>query len=225
MRFRWRWAGNVGAAWIVVGAVWAVAVGSPLWLAWFAAVALAGAFIAGAANQVTLARAYLAGPALLYAVRADFGAVAVVVAVAGLTDLLDGTVARRFGSPTNFGGGLDPVVDCIFMGALAIGLAVAGVFPVWLALVVLARYLLPALVGGALIAAGRRPQLRHTLTGQVSTTLNLVLLGGAALLRGLKQDPGNLVTGAEIVLPIATLATFVHLGIAARRPAVEPGRA
>ena len=215
----------MSAAWIVAGTAWAVAVGSPFWLAWFAAAGLAGAFIAGAANQVTAARAYLAGPAFLYAVRGDFGAVAVVVAVAGLTDLLDGTVARRFGSPTNFGGGLDPVVDCVFMGALGVGLAVAGVFPMWLALVVLARYVLPALVGGALIAAGRRPQLRHTLTGQVSTTLNLVLLGGAALLRGLGQDPGNVVTGAEIVLPIATVATFVHLGWAVRRPVGEPGRA
>ena len=212
----------MSTAWLAAGAIWAASVLSPSWLIWFLGVALVGAFIPGAANQVTVARAYLAGPAFLYAVRDDFGAVAVLVALAGLTDLLDGTVARRFGSPTNFGGGLDPVVDCVFMGALGIGLAVAGVFPMWLAAVVFARYLLPALAGGALIAAGRRPQLRHTLTGQISTTLNLVLLGGAALLRGLKLDPGNLVTGAELVLPIATIATFVHLGIATRRPVGEP---
>ncbi len=60
----------------------------------------------------------------------------------------------------------------------------------------------------------------------MSTTLNLVLLGGVALLRGLNQDPGNLVIGAEIVLPIATAATFIHLAIALRRgPVADPGAA
>ena len=61
--------------------------------------------------------------------EAEIGARA-TVALAGLTDLVDGTVARRFKSPTNFGGGLDPVVDGLFAAALAFGLAFGGVFPV-----------------------------------------------------------------------------------------------
>lgn len=179
-----------------------------------------------AANQVTLVRAYLAVPVLVLALRGDFGAVAIVVAVAGLSDMVDGTVARRFSKPSQLGGALDPVVDGLFMGALVAGLAIGGTIPVWLALVVIARYLLPALVGGLLLALGRKPELRHTLTGQVSTVLILVLVGGSCLLRGLNQEASGLIKGAEIVIPIATLATFVHLGWAAsRRPArvVEAG--
>jgi hypothetical protein len=65
---------------------------------------------------------------------------------------------------------------------------------------------------------GRRPELRHTLTGQISTVLILVLLGGICLFRGLGQDPGTLVPAAEVVIPIATAATFVHLAVALRRP-------
>ncbi len=176
----------LGLAWTFLAAMpWPVA-------GWFVIVAVAGAFVPGEANQVSLARAYLAAPAAAYAQRGDFGALAVTVALAGLTDLVDGTVARRFKSPTNFGGGLDPVVDGLFAAALAFGLAFGGAFPVWLAVVVTARYFLPAIVG-------------------------------VALLRGLRQDPGNLVIGAEIVLPIATAATFVHLAYAAwRRPAPQP---
>ena len=212
------------AIYVVLGLAWAALTGASwTFLPWLVLVAMAGAFVPGEANQVSLARAYLAVPALVYAARGSFGALAVVVAVAGLTDLVDGTVARRFKSPTTFGGGLDPVVDGLFMAALGFGLAVGGVFPIWLAVVVAARYFLPAIAGAVIIAMGRKPELRHTLTGQVSTALNLVLLGGVALLRGLDQDPGNLVIGAEIVLPIATVATFVHLAFAAfRRPAREP---
>lgn len=213
-----------GLVYLVLGLVWISLTQPPLYLiAWLFVVVVVGSYIPGEANQVTLARAYLAVPAFAYATTGRLGLLAVVVAVAGVTDLLDGTVARRFSGPSQLGGALDPVVDGVFTGGLVIGLAVGGFLPAWLALVVIARYLLPALAGGALIAMGRRPDLRHTLTGQVSTVLILVLIGGVALLRGLNQDASALLTAAEVVIPIATLATFVHLGfVAFRRPAGLP---
>lgn len=210
-----------GLFYLVIGLVWIWITEPPLYLiAWLFLVAVAGSYVPGEANQVSLARAYLAVPALAYATSGRFGLLAVVVAVAGLTDLVDGTVARRFGRPSQFGGALDPVVDGVFMGALCIGLAIGGFMPLWLALVVIARYLLPALAGGLLIASGRRPELRHTLTGQVSTTLILVLIGGVCLFRGLNQDASGLLNAAEVVIPVATIATYVHLAFALRRPAV-----
>ena len=209
---------GASAVYVVLGLAWALLTGVQWWWAqWFVVVGIAGAFVPGLANQVTLARAYLAAPALLYALRGDFGFLAVCVALAGLTDMVDGTVARRFAVPSQLGGALDPVVDGLFMGALVVGLAVGGTLPWWLSLVVIARYLLPALAGGLLMALGRRPELKHTLTGQVSTTLILVLIGGVCLLQGLHQDAGGLLLGAEVVLPVATVATYVHLGLSLRR--------
>jgi phosphatidylglycerophosphate synthase len=196
-----------------------------VYIAWFWAVAIAGCFVPGIANQVSLARAYLAAPALAYSVApSHLGPLAVVLAVGGLTDLVDGTIARRFDRPSTLGGGLDPVVDGLFLGAVAVGLAVGGTFPVWLGLVIVARYLLPALGGLALIAAHRRPELRHTVTGQISTSLIIVLLGGICLFRFMNQDASNVVIGAEIVIPIATIATMVHLALLARRPAASAPR-
>jgi phosphatidylglycerophosphate synthase len=93
----------------------------------------------------------------------------------------------------------------------------AGAIPLWLAVVALARYVLPAAGGAVLLLRHKRIEFRHTVTGQISTTLNLVLIGGVALLRGLNLDPRNLVIGAEIVIPIATVATFVHLAFVLRR--------
>ena len=214
-----------GVVSLLLGVLWALAAGFPVALAGFVLVAAIGAFLPGPANQVSLARAYLAAPALAYSLHRDFAFLAVVVAIASVTDLVDGTIARRFATPSNFGGGLDPVVDGVFTGGLVIGLAVGGAFPLWLALVVIARYLLPALAGGALIAMGRRPELRHTLTGQVSTVLILVLVGGVCLFRGLNQDASGLVNAAQVVIPLATVATYVHLAFALRRPvsAPEPG--
>jgi cardiolipin synthase (CMP-forming) len=214
-----------GLVYLVLGLAWISVTQPPLYLiGWLMLVAVAGSYIPGEANQVTLARAYLAVPAFAYATTGQLGLLAVVVAVAGVTDLVDGTIARRFSKPSQLGAALDPVVDGVFTGGLVIGLAAGGTLPVWLALVVIARYALPALAGGALIAMGRRPDLRHTLTGQVSTVLILVLVGGVCLFRGLRQDASGLLNAAEVVIPIATVATFVHLGFAAfRRPAVSAG--
>ena len=205
--------------WLAAGVAWEVAGGDWRVVGWFVIVGAVSVFVPGLANHVTLARAYLAGPGFYFAVRGEFAAVAVVVALAGLSDLVDGTVARRFGSPTRLGGGLDPVVDGLFMGALCVGLGVGGTIPLWLAAVVIARYVLPSLGGGLLLATGWKGDLRHTLTGQVSTLLILVLVGGVCLFRALRQDAGGWLNAAEVVIPIATIATFVHLAWAARRPA------
>jgi cardiolipin synthase len=180
-------------------------------------------FIPGEANQVSMARAHLAAPAFVYAVApGQLGLLALVLAVAGLSDLVDGTIARRFARPSTLGGGLDPVVDGVLLGAVAVGLAVGGIFPLWLAVVIVGRYLLPALGGLVLIYLHRRPELRHTVSGQISTALIIILIGGICLFRFMNQDATNVVIGAEVVIPITTLATFIHLGWVARRPVATP---
>jgi cardiolipin synthase len=219
-----------GAIYLVLGVlwVWLAQPPGPAWLlvAWFGVVAAVEAFIPGEANQVSFARAQLAAPAFVYSVApGHLGLLAVVLAVAGLSDLVDGTIARRFARPSTLGGGLDPVVDGVLLGGAAIGLAIGRVFPLWLAGVIVARYALPALGGLVLISMRRRPELRHTLSGQVSTALIIILVGGICLFRFMNQDATNVVIGAEVVIPVTTVATFIHLGWVARRPAAaaEPG--
>jgi phosphatidylglycerophosphate synthase len=199
------WAGAIG--WVVLAHPrWSV----PL-LAWFCLLVAVSLMLPGAANQVTLARAYLAGPAFVYAVApSGLGALAAVVAMAGFSDLLDGAVARRMRT-TRLGGGLDPVTDGIFFGAVAIGLAVGGAYPVWVAAVVVLRYLVPALAGAALLLLHRPVQLRHTPVGQVSTLLIGVVLGGVALLRGLGFDATWLLLTGMVVVPVTTLGTWANL--------------
>ncbi len=187
-------------------------------LAWFASAALLGIWLSGLANQLSLTRAHLAVPALVYTLEPGklMELVGVVVA-GGLSDVLDGYVARRWEGTTRLGGGLDPVVDGILFGAVAAGLAGGGALPLWLAAAVVGRYALPALGGAVLLAGGRRPELRHTPLGQASTVLIAVLLGGIALLRGLDRSPMLVVEVAEVAIPVAALATFANLVWANRR--------
>jgi cardiolipin synthase (CMP-forming) len=198
--------------------------GLELLVAWFAALALAGAFVPGLANQITLSRAHLAGPAVVYSLLPGrLVELAAVVGLAGLSDVVDGTVARRLGGPSRLGGALDPVMDGVLFGAVAVALSAGGLYPLWLALVVVARYAVPALAGASLILAGRRPALRHTPLGQASTALVAVLLGALALARGLGWDVGGLLTASEVLVPLAALLTFANLVAANRRAILGRG--
>lgn len=154
----------------------------------------------------------LAVPAYLFALRpSTLGALAVTVAIAGASDLVDGTIARRLDRPSKLGAALDPIADGVFYGSVAVGLAVGGAYPAWLAGVVVARYLLPVVVGGVLLRRGRLPRLRHTFFGQLSTTLMAVLLGGLALARGIGLPTAAIVTAAVVLFPVVTLLAWVEL--------------
>jgi len=80
---------------------------------------------------------------------------AIVFAVGGWTDLLDGYLARRWMISTRTGAWLDPLADKLLVGAPIVTLAVLGRFPVWAAVVILVR---EALVTGIRIYLGSRGQ-------------------------------------------------------------------
>lgn len=215
-----------GAVYLVLTGVWLATAAPPgprlAYEVWFIALVFAGARLPNPADQVTIARAYLALPAFVYALSgSSFGVLASVVAVAGLTDVVDGAVARRFGTPTQLGGGLDPVVDGIFFGAVAVGLAVGGAYPGWLAAVVVLRYALPAAAAATLLASGRRPELRHSVLGQFATLVVALLLGLVALLRGLGQDASAVVRVAEVVIPLASVGAIANLAWDSRHSWLE----
>lgn len=75
-------------------------------------------------NTLTVLRILLIIPFVLYFVRDQVFQAAVVLAVSGLTDMLDGMIARRFHQFTELGQMLDPLADKMTQGAVAICLAV-----------------------------------------------------------------------------------------------------
>ena len=75
---------------------------------------------------------------------------ALLIAIAGLTDFLDGLLARKLNQVTALGLFLDPVADKLFALMLIIELIFFRAFPIWLAIAVIARDL-AILIGGSVI--------------------------------------------------------------------------
>jgi cardiolipin synthase len=85
---------------------------------------------------------------LLFA-QEDRAKAAALLAVLGVTDFLDGYVARRFNQVSDLGKILDPVADRLLFFVGVIGILIDGSVPVWFAVAVLVR---EALVAGATLA-------------------------------------------------------------------------
>ncbi len=108
-------------------------------------------------NGISAAR--LAGvPVFLWLVlgprtaAADYWAVGLLIA-AGLSDWLDGKIARALNQTSRLGQLLDPAADRLYIAATIIALAVRGIIPWWLVVVLALREIT---VGGALAVLRRR---------------------------------------------------------------------
>jgi CDP-diacylglycerol--glycerol-3-phosphate 3-phosphatidyltransferase len=96
--------------------------------------------------------------------------------VAGITDLLDGALARWRGWISPSGKIVDPIADKVLIGGLAIYLTVARGFPIWLLGLIVLRDL--AVVAGTLLLLKRdRLVFQANWTGKLTTfVLSLLLL-------------------------------------------------
>jgi cardiolipin synthase len=102
-------------------------------------------------NAVTLVRFFclpIFVALLASAHHRGWAAAAFLLAALGLTDGVDGYIARHFHQVSNLGKVMDPVADRALFAVAGIGILVAGAVPWWVGVIVLAR---EALVAGATI--------------------------------------------------------------------------
>ena len=96
----------------------------------------------------------------------------VIFIVAGLTDFVDGEIARRYGIVTNFGKLMDPLVDKIMIAAAFISLVPLKGVPAWAATTVVARDFL--ITGLRLMASSKGRVLPAERLGKQKTSWQVV---------------------------------------------------
>jgi cardiolipin synthase len=120
-------------------------------------------------NAVSVAR--LSGvPVFLYLLlgpHADGWALAILM-VSGVTDWLDGFLARKLHQQSQLGALLDPLADRLYILATLLGLVLRHVIPLWLAILIVARDAILAVALVLLRRAGYGPPAVHYL-GKAAT--------------------------------------------------------
>ena len=122
-------------------------------------------------NALTIARLALIPVFVVLLLNADGGhswPAALVFGVAGVTDQIDGWLARRWRVESSFGKIADPLADRLMIDAAVILLWHAGRLP-WIALAIPARDL--ALVAGYKVVVGRGYDFSVNLAGKAATWL------------------------------------------------------
>ncbi len=176
-------------------------------------------------NAITLARMFCALPLFLLVLDGQLAAALWLFLLAGLSDGLDGWLARRFHWQSELGGYIDPLADKLLILAAYLSLGLRGWLPWWLTALVILRDLV--IVGGAFAWHFRRGPLRAEplLLSRVNTVLQMALIVLVLLQQGQMILPGPWVTATIWLVTISTVSSgLVYVIIWARKPGTQGHR-
>ncbi|HVZ09594.1 CDP-alcohol phosphatidyltransferase family protein [Rhodopila sp.] len=165
-----------------------------------------GTSLVNPANVVTFARLCAVPLAVWLVVSHQVAWAFWLFVAAGLSDALDGWLARRFGGNT-LGAALDPAADKALLVSMYVTLGWVGVLPDWLAILVVFRDVL--IVGGivTLSVLGQTVAIRPLRISKLNTLLQIVLIGVALLESGLGIGLPGLTLLLIWVVALTTLAS------------------
>lgn len=101
-------------------------------------------------------------------------AAAVIFALASLTDMLDGQIARKYNMITNFGKLMDPLADKVLTAAAMICLVELGDLAAWIAILIIFREYL--ITGLRSVAASENIVVAANIWGKVKTVCQMIAL-------------------------------------------------
>lgn len=157
-------------------------------------------------NLICLAR-LIAAPVIIWLILTDSMTMAFIIfVVAGVSDAVDGFLARYLHATTDLGRILDPVADKVLLVSVYLTLGIQSHLPVWLIILVVSRDVF--IVGAVLISYtfGQPVKIRPLIVSKLNTTAQISL---AALIIG---DVGlDLVSDAVITGMIYITATTTVL--------------
>ncbi|MER7752970.1 CDP-diacylglycerol--glycerol-3-phosphate 3-phosphatidyltransferase [Kitasatospora sp. NPDC097643] len=144
-------------------------------------------------------------------------------AIAMITDLFDGELARRKGLVTDFGKIADPIADKAIMGSALIGLSLLGDLPWWVTVVILSRELGITLMRFWVIRYGVIPASRG---GKLKTLTQGIAVGMYVLaLTGWLATGRAVLMGLAVLLTVGTALDYVGQALRLRREGLAAERA
>ena len=131
-------------------------------------------------NLISLSRIPLAFTACLFLMQKNIVVVVIVILVGVLSDFLDGIIARKTNSISDWGKIFDPLADKIAIGAFIVTLAFVGAVPLWFVILFLTRDAIIA-AGGLFIAKKLGSPPSSNRWGKYTSLIMSVYLTSSAL--------------------------------------------
>jgi cardiolipin synthase len=177
-------------------------------------------------NLITLGRILLV-PIVVWAIASGAMGIAFILFVAaGVSDAVDGYLAKRFGMTTELGAYLDPLADKALIVSIYITLSINAIIPIWLVILVVSRDIM--IVGAVMLSwvLGSPLKVKPLLVSKLNTVAQIlfacVILGSLGF--GIESNLLELVLmGLVAALTLLSIAAYVaewvrHMNSAAANP-------
>ena len=125
-------------------------------------------------NLITLARILLV-PVIVWSIIANQMLMAFVLFLsAGMSDAIDGFLAKRFGMASELGAYLDPLADKALIVSIYVALGINGVIPLWLVILVVSRDIM--IVAAVMLSwlMGKPVVVKPLLVSKLNTVAQIV---------------------------------------------------
>ena len=178
------------------------------------------------ANQLTILRMLLIPAFVIMLIYGNRGWALITFIVAGVTDLLDGLIARLAGEKTTLGAWLDPMADKLLLVTMFIVLTLPGIgsanrLPLWFTILVISRDVaIVATVAVVNLAIGPRT-FRPSIFGKIATA-TYILTGVATLYFNYLERTTPIVTWFVYASLAITLVSAFHYLLQAIRIGQAP---
>jgi cardiolipin synthase len=125
-------------------------------------------------NILTLARILLTPLFVILLIKHMLWMALLVFALAGISDALDGFIARYFNQRTVLGAYLDPVADKLLLISAYVCLAVLDIIPSWLTVIVISRDVIIVLGIAILALTEKKYEVKPSIISKFTTAAQLV---------------------------------------------------
>lgn len=156
----------------------------------------------------------LAAPAMAVLLLADrYGAALALFAFAGVTDLVDGYLAKRYQMTTRLGRYLDPAADKALMFACFLVLAYEGLVSEWVTGLVIGRDVLMVVAIVVARLANAPLTVKPLFIGKLTTVVQVAFIGMELLVLAFSLDLGTWDRWAELSVAVVTIGSAWSYGV------------
>ncbi|HPD55670.1 MAG TPA: CDP-diacylglycerol--glycerol-3-phosphate 3-phosphatidyltransferase [Smithellaceae bacterium] len=127
-------------------------------------------------NFLSVLRIVLVPVIIIFLLQEMYLEALVTFGIAGLTDVLDGVIARAFNRQTTVGAFIDPLADKLLLSSMYITLAIIGLIPSWLTVLVISRDFIITLGILVLYMMSVKYEMKPAFISKVTTVLQIATI-------------------------------------------------
>ncbi len=124
-------------------------------------------------NTLTIVRVLLIPAFVIFIINHNYLYALITFAIAGITDGLDGLLARLTHQKTELGAYLDPIADKLLLVSAYLSLAIVEILPGWLSVIVITRDVIILLGMLVIILINRPPKIHPSFISKMTTTFQI----------------------------------------------------